>query len=304
MLLRFLPSYIRLADVVHLTAVYSFPTIPTLLICRLLNKPVVWSPRGALQRWKGSSRITAKALWEWVCRMAAPKNLVLHVTSREEAMASVKRFPGFETIVIPNGIEIPEKVSHDRGNEVLRLFYLGRLHPIKGIENLLASCKIINDRSGIAWSLTIAGSGDPHYTDKIRSKIKALGLSDRVKMAGHIRREDKQVLFENADIAVIPSHSENFGMVVAEALAHSVPVIAAKGTPWKRLEEMGCGLWVDNDPESLAKAIERMSRMPLREMGQRGRDWMQKEFSWDQRSHEMVACYTALSARRKTSVRT
>jgi glycosyltransferase involved in cell wall biosynthesis len=293
--LRLLPSYIHWADVVHLTAVYSFPTIPTLLSCRPLHKAVVWSLRGALQRWEGSSRVTTKALWERVCRVVAPEKTVLHVTSQQEAVASLKRFPGVETVVIPNGIEIPEKVAHARGNGILRLLYLGRLHPIKGLEILLLSCKRLNDVCDLTWSLTIAGDGEPGYVQVLRARIDGLKLEERVKMIGAVNREAKQMLFENSDIVVVPSHTENFGMVVAEALAHGVPVIASKGTPWRRVEGMGCGLWVENDPESLAKAIERMSKMPLREMGQRAREWMEKEFSWSDRAQDMMKLYESLA---------
>jgi glycosyltransferase involved in cell wall biosynthesis len=294
-LLRLLPMYIHRADVVHLTAVYSFPTIPTLLTCRLLNKPVVWSPRGALQRWKGSTRIQLKAVWEWACGAIAPNRLVLHVTSEEEARDSLKRFPGVKTVIIPNGIDIPEKKRHVPANGVVRLLYLGRLHPIKGIEILLASCKTLNDCSFRTWSLTIAGAGDPQYVKALNGRIKDLQLIQQVKMLGEVHGEAKETLFDNADIVVVPSHTESFGMVIAEALAHGVPVIASKGTPWKRLEEIGCGLWVENNPESLAKAIEQMSRMPLHEMGQRGREWMEKEFTWKRRASEMIACYTQMA---------
>ena len=292
-LLRLLPSYIRWADVVHLTAVYSFPTIPSLLACKVLEKPVVWSPRGAFQRWEGSRRRTLKTVWEWACRMVAPKRLVLHVTSEEEAKESLERFPGVDTAIIPNGIGVPEKVAHVRGNGVLRLLYLGRLHPKKGIENLLAACRIVEDALGIPWSLTVAGAGDPKYAETIKLRVAELDLSRRVKMVGEVVGEGKGRLFENADLAVVPSHTENFGMVVAEALAHGVPVIASRGTPWQRLEEIGCGLWVENTPESLAWAIKEMSRMPLREMGQLGREWMQREFRWEMMARELIKCYEA-----------
>jgi glycosyltransferase involved in cell wall biosynthesis len=150
------------------------------------------------------------------------------------------------------------------------------------------------------WSLTIAGAGDPNYTRTIRTKIQDLGLSERVKMVGEVIGAAKQRLFENADITVMPSYTENFGMVVAEALAHGVPVIVSKGTPWRRVEEMGCGVWVENDPESLAKAIERMSGMPLGEMGQRGREWMEKEFSWNDRARDMMKLYETLQGKNRT----
>ena len=79
---------------------------------------------------------------------------------------------------------------------------------------------------------------------------------------------------------MLPSHVENFAIVVAESLAHAIPVIASKSTPWKGLETNHCGLWVDNDPESLAAAIRGIQTMPLREMGQQGRRWVEEAFSW------------------------
>jgi glycosyltransferase involved in cell wall biosynthesis len=293
-LFRVLPAYIRWADLVHLTAVYSFPTIPTLLACRVFAKQVVWSPRGALQRWEGSTRTTLKAVWERVCWVSASKRLILHVTSEEEAKESLRRFPAVEAAIIPNGVEIPDSLSPTNGNGTLRLLYLGRLHPKKGVENLLAACKLLNDESVITWSLTLAGPGDPAYIQTLMRTIQEYKLSDRVKMVGEVRGEMKQKLFDNSDLTAVPSYTENFGMVVAESLAHGVPVIASKGTPWRRVEEIGCGLWVENDSETLAKAIEQISLMPLQEMGRRGREWMTKDFSWDERSKEMVEVYFKL----------
>jgi glycosyltransferase involved in cell wall biosynthesis len=104
----------------------------------------------------------------------------------------------------------------------------------------------------------------------------------------------KRKLFEETDVLVMPSNTENFGMVVAEALAHRVPVIVSRGTPWRRVEETGCGLWVSNDPHSLADAIVRMSRMPLGEMGERGRRWMMQEFAWPTVANRMVNAYRSL----------
>ena len=103
--------------------------------------------------------------------------------------------------------------------------------------------------------------------------------------------DDKRDIFQRTEVLVLPSHSENFGNVVAEALAYGVPVIASRGTPWSRLEEKGCGLWVSNDPKTLAAAIEDISKMPLEEMGQRGREWMQQEFSWPSIAAAMIETY-------------
>jgi glycosyltransferase involved in cell wall biosynthesis len=126
------------------------------------------------------------------------------------------------------------------------------------------------------------------------ARIEEWALAPQVKMVGEVVGNAKQGLFEHADVVVVPSHTENFGMVIAEALAHGVPVITSTGTPWKSVEDVDCGFWVGNDPETLAGAIVRMSRMPLREMGQRGREWMRKEFAWPAVAEKMMQAYHRL----------
>lgn len=296
-LLRLLPRYIRWADVVHLTAVYSFPTLPTLLACRMLGKPVVWSPRGMLQRWQGTTRPALKTLWERVCRLIAPRSLVLHSTSAAERNESLTRLPGVDIVVIPNGLEIPHQTAQVNGHKVLRLLFIGRLHPKKGIENLLEAYRLLHGSLAVPASLTIAGAGDPAYTRTLNERLKQSGLAGQIHMAGEVLGADKEYAFINADVVVVPSHTENFAMVIAEALAYGLPVIASTGTPWQRLTEMGCGLWVDNRPESLAAAIKEISRMPLREMGLKGRAWMQQEFTGEVIANSMMAVYESLIER-------
>ena len=87
--------------------------------------------------------------------------------------------------------------------------------------------------------------------------------------------------------------------MIAEALAHGVPVIASKGTPWSRIEEIGCGLVVENDPESLAKAILKMFSLPRKEMGIKGREWMSKEFGLKIMTDKMIKCYKDLLENQK-----
>jgi glycosyltransferase involved in cell wall biosynthesis len=290
-LLRSLGRYIAWADVVHLIAVYSFPTFPTMAYCRRLQKPLVWSPRGSLQRWEGSTRMPAKFLWEQACRiLAAKERLILHTTSEEEARQSQIRFPGVRTVIVRNGVELPADVRRIEPSRGLRITYLGRLHAIKGIENLLEACKLMAGDSD-PWHLKIAGTGQADYFESLKLIVQKLELDARVEFLGEVSGQGKQDLFANSDVVVAPSHVENFGMVIAEALAHAVPVIAGKGTPWRGLQTNGCGLWVDNDPQSLSAAMRHMRDLPLRDMGRRGRRWMEREFSWDRISSEMLQLF-------------
>lgn len=291
-----LSSLVRWADVVHLNSVYSASTIPTLLFCRLYLKPVVWSTRGALQRWQGSTRTILKGFWERLCNLlCAPERVVLHVTSEEEKLESAQRLTNAGAVVIPNGIELPdtngfqEQRQHD---DVLRILYLGRLHPIKGIENLLRAMPELKTNA----HLSICGEGDSVYQEQLQSLARELGLNGRVQFHGKVEGQAKEQQFKDADLCVVPSFKENFCIVVAEALARGVPVVASRGTPWQRLVEMGCGLWVDNSSEELAKAIDSAASLPLEEMGQRARAWMAREYSWQTIAERMVGQYESLIA--------
>jgi len=289
-LIRLLPSYIRWADVVHLTGVYNFPTFPTIWRIRSLKKPLIWSPRGALQRWEGSSRIGLKAVWDFLWYHTVDlAELTIHVTSEHERCETLTRFPKLRMAMIPNGVDVPADLNRMERKGELRLLFIGRLDPKKGIEPLLKACSLID--SAPPWRLTIAGWGPPEYVSQLKEQIHALGVEGRVKMMGEVLSEAKKRLFESSDVTLVPSHTENFAIVVAEALAHGVPVIASKGTPWSRLEQMKCGLWVDNDPETLADAIRRISTMPLQGMGLIGREWMQKEFSWRSVTEQILNLY-------------
>jgi glycosyltransferase involved in cell wall biosynthesis len=301
-MLRALAEQVRWADVVHLHAAYSFPTIPTLLAARAFGRPLVWTPHGALQRWQRSRRIAAKRVWEQICQLAAPSTLVLHLTSDDEEMAARARFPRIATAMIPNGVEIPEHFEHKPRGERFRIGFLGRLDPKKGIENLLEAFRIVKERGAPALTLEIAGSGDRGYESRIQKKIEQLGLTREVAMIGNVRGDEKRAMLERCDFLVVPSFTENFAIVVAEALAHGCPVIASKGTPWSELERRNCGLWVESDAGSLADAIERIVTMPLSEMGARGRQWMIERYRWPTCARELLSLYNSLLAGREPAL--
>lgn len=286
-------SLIRCADVVHLTSAYSFSTLPTLLLSRLLGRPVVWSPRGALQRWEGSTNPVLKRVWEILCNgLLYPERCVLHVTSEDEAVESRRRITRARIEIVGNGVEIPSTVPGRSWvpDGVLRLLFIGRLDPKKGIENILQALKMFDERV----TLTICGTGEPDYESSLRTLASGLSISHRVHFSGHVGGKEKIRAFSDADICVVPSHTENFAMVVAEALAHGVPVIASRGTPWGDLIQHRCGLWVENTPISLARAITEMRRQNLSQMGDLGRQWMKECFSWEVIAERMHAVYINL----------
>jgi glycosyltransferase involved in cell wall biosynthesis len=287
-----LGSYVRGCEVIHLTAVYNFPTLPTLALCRRLRKPLIWSPRGALQEWPGRRRARAKRLWNRCCLRLAPPHTIVHATAAPEADAIRRALPGLTVSVIPNGVTIPDQVlPRVTSAERLNLLFIGRLDPKKGIENLLEACAMLKRRGAPGFALTIAGGGPESYRRALADLIQRLELGGEVQMIGEVEGKEKEAAFAAAAVVVVPSFVENFAMVVAEALARERPVIASRGTPWAELEEVGCGLWVDNAPAALCEALCRISTMALAEMGERGRRWMIERFGWAAIAREMLDCY-------------
>lgn len=295
-------AQVRWADVVHIHAAYSFPTMPALLAARVIGRPVVWTPHGALQRWRGSRRVGLKRVWDRMCLLIAPRRLVIHATSETEAAEIRGRIKGAAISIVPNGVEIPERISRAPRGDVLRLGFIGRLDPKKGIENLLAACRRLKDGGRVRFGLEIAGSGTREYENRLRGEIARLGLEREVTLVGALRGAAKEALLARTEVVVAPSFTENFAIVVAEAMAAGAAVIASTGTPWSEIEQRGAGLWVDNDPGSLATAIEKLSAMPIGEMGARGRRWMQERFAWEICTAELMRVYRTICADQNAAV--
>lgn len=235
--LRRLPGFVQWADVVYLNYVYSFTTVPTLIACALIRKPVLWAPRGALQRWRGSRLRLLKRAWEACCIIwLSPSRCWLHVTSEAEAEASSRRLSRASIFELPHGIEIPEE-SCPHVPQPRQLMYLGRLDIKKGIENLIRAMTLLDP----SYELHVYGDGDEAYCGSLRSLVESLSLGSRVVFHGHVDGEQKTAAFRASGLCVVPSHTENFCLVVAEALAHGVPVVASTGTPWAELEGKRCG---------------------------------------------------------------
>lgn len=282
----------RSADIVHNHSLWSYPNMAAGLACPP-DKILVTSPRGTLapaarqrSRWK-------KRLFAPLQRPAIERAACLHATSAMELQdirAAGLRQP---VIVLPNGIDVPaiDDASQPHG-EKQRLLFLGRIHPIKGIEMLLQAWQAVQ-ASHPGWELVIAGKGDLTYVVTLQDMAATLKLK-RIKFHGAIYGEAKHRLFQSADLFVLPTHTENFGMAVAEALARAVPVITTRGAPWAGLVSTGSGWWIERDLDTLTESLDmamRSSNDELVEMGQKGRDWMIRDFAWESVAHQMEVAY-------------
>lgn len=293
LLLR-LPSRLRRADVVHLSGTYNFPTLFVFFFARLAGKPVVWSPRGALQAtqvWNDSPRKRLKYLFEKAVQLLRPKNTVLLVTSEEEGRESTTRLRDISVHVVPNSVDIPQTLIHRRSSRTdayVSLLFIGRLHPKKGIEVLLDAMRELPSE----FRLKVFGTGARDYVDKLI--ISAADLGDRVEFGGMVSGNHKMQAYQNADIFVLPSYSENFGIVVAEALASGTPVITTKFTPWQKINEVNCGRCIDLISDKLSYEISELAKQDLLAMGDAGRAWMKQSFSQDVMTQRIIEVYESV----------
>ena len=295
-LCRRLPALVRWADVVHLTGVYSFPTVPTLLACLLLRKPLLWSPRGSFYRWKGARRTIPKAAWNWLCKRILPGRCEVHCTSEKEVLESHHSMPGLPTVVIPNGVDVSDGTTERPArttSRTLRVIYLGLISPVKALDRLIEAMDIL----GPGYELIVYGAAAPGYEGyeaRVRAMAQTLGRSATISFHGFVSGQEKEFALRDADVLVVPSHSENFSNVVCEALAVALPVIVSKGAPWQEIEARGCGIWTENSPQSLAAAIERLRGMDRVSMGARGKEWMREKYSWGAVAQSFADVYRRL----------
>ena len=144
------------------------------------------------------------------------------------------------------------------------------------------------------WQLVIAGTGDADYISNLHGLVEKLGLSHDCLFKDAVYGEEKWQLMTNADLFVLPSHSENFGIVIAEALACQVPVITTKGTPWEGLIEHNCGWWLDTGVEPLVEALNNAMQLSSEQrqlMGLQGKQYMQQAFNWQESAIKMKMLY-------------
>lgn len=254
--------------------------------------PYVVSPRGTLSAWAMSSGSMAKRLmWPLVQRPALAAVSCFHATSLSE-YEDIRRM-GFRqpVAVIPNGIDMPPSV--DSANDGVRtLLFLGRIHPKKGVDMLLLAWEAVHRRFP-EWRLRIVGSDSDGYVGRMRSLANRLGL-DRVEFTGPLYGIDKWRAYGEAELFVLPTHSENFGLAVAEALAAGTPTIVSRGAPWGELEVRRAGWWIEIGVDSLVACLETamsQSRCVLKCMGLRGREWMRKDYSWPGIGLQMAETY-------------
>lgn len=250
---QFLRRTVQEYDLVHITSTFSFPSWAAGRAARLAGVPYLVSPRGSLQKWSLSQKQWKKApYWHLLERRHLGRAARLHATSDLERQQIQDVLPSARVFVAPNGVDVPVFPSVERMPR--RLVFLGRMHPTKGFDILVPALSNLARRHPDVETL-IAGPDDVGEWARVEARVQSASPRPNVRWVGALDGEAKWQLLASARAFVLPSHSENFGQAVVEALACRTPVVVSRNCPWGIVEERGAGAWVENRPEAVADAL-------------------------------------------------
>jgi glycosyltransferase involved in cell wall biosynthesis len=305
-MLSWLRKHVRDFDVVHIHALFSFASVLAALMARRRGVPYVVRPLGTLTRYGITERrpLAKRLSLALLERRILERAAAVHFTSHAELEEAKLLNAPFKGVVIPLGLDLSAEpavkdLRHDYPclhNRVV-LLYLSRLDPKKNIEGLLKAFSTLEPRrNGLA--LLIAGAGQPSYTACLKSLADSLGLDEEVIWLGHVEGDEKAAVFAAADLFVLPSLSENFGIAAVEALRAGLPCVLGRGVAIAaEVESSGAGVSVNQDAESIARGIDILIRDAKlrRSMGERGPKLAEKAYSQSAMTERLIGLYQTIA---------
>jgi glycosyltransferase involved in cell wall biosynthesis len=280
-------------DLIHDHGLWMMPNIYAARAARAAGRPLVYSVHGMLAPWAlNRSRLKKRVVGLLGQDSALRRATCLHATAPSEVgeiRAVGLRQP---VAVIPYGIDVPDRLPPRAPGDRRTLLFLSRIHPKKGVEVLLRAWQRVQGRFP-EWDLVVAGPDNEGHLAAMEGLAANLGLQ-RVSFPGPRYGADRDALMDRAEILVLPTFNENFGFVVAEALARGRPVVCTRAAPWAGLQEHRCGWWIETGVDALAACLDEALAADagtLADMGARGREWVRRDLSWDRVGEMMAETY-------------
>jgi glycosyltransferase involved in cell wall biosynthesis len=283
-------------DLVHVHALFSYPSVRAACWAERRGVPCIVRPLGVLNRWGMERRRPwlKRLSFRLIERRLLTRASRIHYTSDDERREAMRLgVPGDRAVVLPMGIDLTpfttpsgsrwlrERAPHLADRTIV--LFLSRLDPKKGLDLLLRAFARVGTGAP-RMALLIAGAGEPRFEAAMRREAAELGIERDVFWVGFLHGEDKVAALGAADIFVLPSHSENFGIVVVEAMAAGVPVVISDRVGIHReVEAAGAGVVVRCEVAVIADAIRQLGddATARKTAGERGRRLAEQRFSAD-----------------------
>lgn len=288
-------------DVIHDHGAWLPSNAMAAWVSQRADVPLVIAPRGMVTEWSISHRAWKKrTAWHLYQKHVFRQASLFHATAPVE-VGDLRSLGMTQPIaVVPNGVEIPDALPDGEPAEERRALFLSRIHPKKGLPMLFDAWADVRPDG---WTLELVGPSENGHRGELEAQARKLELDGDIVFSGPVPDADKWQKYAGANLFVLPSHSENFGIVVAEALAAGVPALTTTGTPWQELETHDCGWWVKPERSAISEALHAATEMESEEcaaMGQRGRRFVESEYTWDAVGRKMNRAYEWLTGQNRT----
>lgn len=284
-------AQIKDTEIIHDHGAWLPSNLASFKMAKKYKKAFILTTRGMFEPWALNHKKWKKRLAWWLYQKRILMNAdAIHATSEREVHNLRALGCQQDICIIPNGVDFPETLPSPNKHELKTLLFVSRIHKVKGLMKLLKAWEQINSEG---WQLKIAGPKEGGHQDELEAYINQHHLKN-ISFLGSLNDEKKWREYVNADLFVLPTYSENFGVVVAEAMAAGLPVITTKGAPWKMLEDKKCGWWIDIGVEPLVLALQESMGLSDNERMSKGKIAQKlayENFSWDKIGEEMNRVY-------------
>lgn len=283
-------------DVIHDNGLWRSHNHRLCAIASSRRIPRVVSTRGMLEPWAVKHKWLKKRIAWWVYqRRDLMKTAAIHATSATELRNLSGLLPRVPLQLIPNGVDLPDpRQTGQRIAETPRIrtaLFVGRIYPVKGLPMLVqAWARVRPDR----WRLKIVGPDESGHRREVERAVAAAGLENEISFPGQLSGDEKDAAFRGADLFVLPTHSESFGMAIAEALSYGLPVLTTTGAPWAALAEHGCGWQVEPTVDGIERGLRTATALDsqtMAGMGKAGRVLVDSEYRWSLAAARFVHLY-------------
>ncbi len=300
-LTSWLVKYARQYDLLHIHAIFSYPSTVAMAIARRQNIPYIVRPLGQLCEWSLQQSARKKQIYLNVIERANLKGAKsLHFTAQQEQDEAKALQLNPSSFILPHGLN-PPNLSPD-ARQALRqhlnlppdepiLLFLSRLHPKKGLDTLIPALGQLRHHR---FTFVLAGTGDAEYTTRLQTLLHTHGLSDRTHWTGFVEGDQKDKLLQGADLFVLTSHSENFGIAVLEALAAGLPTLVTPGVALApMIEQHQLGYVAALEETAIAQTLEQYFAHPgeAKAMGDRARQVVLQDYTWPSIAAQLSEIY-------------
>jgi glycosyltransferase involved in cell wall biosynthesis len=299
-LTRWLAKHVREFDLVHIHALFSYAALPAAVLAGRAGVPYIVRPLGTLNRWgmQNRRRWLKKLSFRLIESRIMAGAAGIHYTCEQELVQASELGISGNSLIIPNAVDLPDCEARppraENGNKAI--LFLSRFDRKKGLDLLIEAFARVRNQ-GLNAVLVLAGSGDPDLVAQLKQDAERLGIASDVVWAGFLAGDDKWAALGDADVFVLPSYSENFGVALVEALASGCPAVLSDQVGIHReISRAGAGLVTPCRAEDLARALLAVltDSTLRRRMSENGVRLARQQFSPDAVGRKLAETYAAV----------